>query len=396
MNDLNFGWIIAAFAAGALCGCTIMWLISRDLMNTFKALASDSLSQNNEAFLHLAETRLKQSEQAASAVLSQKTTAVDEMVKPIKESLQRMDVQLQAIEVERKGAYSEISEMVKASRETQQQLRNETGQLLQALRAPTGRGRWGELQLQRILEMTGMSVHANDFCVQQTISGEDHNIRPDVIVNLPGERCIVIDSKVPLMAYLDAAQNSDEAAYKISLKQHAKQVRDHIRTLGNKAYWESMEGTPEFVVLFLPGEHFLSAALDNDPDIMEYSINQKVVLATPMTLIALLRTVAYGWRQEALNENVRKIADIGGKLYGSLTVFANQMEQLGNKLGGAVETYNKTIFALERKVFNHAKQLSEFGAASSENELTSLSPIERQPRSISIATDETKNQEDAA
>ncbi|MDD5586342.1 MAG: DNA recombination protein RmuC [Alphaproteobacteria bacterium] len=383
--------VVAAFATGGILGVIVAWLVFRarlsgqaHLVDTFKALAADTLHQNSAAFLQLAEGKLKEREQAANAHLDKKTVAIDEMVKPVKETLQRMDQQLQALEVKREGAYRELAEMVTASRETQIQLRNETSQLLQALRAPTARGRWGELQLQRILEMTGMSAHAHDFVLQGTVVGDEGAIRPDVIVALPGDRCVIIDSKVPLAAYLDSVQSNDDADRQNALKQHARQVKDHIKRLGNKAYWEQIEGTPEFVVLFLPGEHFLSAALDGDADLMEYSAGQQVVLATPMTLIALLRTVAYGWRQEALRKNVQQIADMGRKLHSALALFARQMEMLGSKLGGAVETYNKTVNALERNVFSKARQLGDFGAASAEEELPSLEPIERQPRALSM------------
>ena len=403
MQDLSIIWLIASFVAGILLGGVITRLIVRarlqssyEMLNAFKALAADSLNQNNQAFLHLAETRLKQSEQAANATLSQKTTAIDEMVKPIKESLQKVDAQLHAIEIERKGAYCELKEMVSSSRETHQQLRNETSQLLQALRAPTGRGRWGELQLQRILEMTGMSIHTKDFSTQTTFSNDDRKIRPDMIVNLPGKRCIIIDSKVPLMAYLDSVQTNDDVAKQASMKQHSKQLRDHIKTLSDKAYWEQIEGTAEFVVLFLPGEHFLSAALDNDPDLMEYSTTHKVVLATPMTLIALLRTAAYGWRQESLRENVMQVADIGSKLFGALIIFAKQMEILGSRISGTVETYNKTISALEKNVFSNARQLSAFGVAPADTELNELAPVERITRSTSTIIESTNEQNDAA
>ncbi len=381
--------LLAPFAVGAVLGSLIVWLVMRarlaaqgQMVDTFKALAADTLNQNSAAFLQLAEGKLKQQEQAASATLAQKTTAIDAMVQPVKETLQRMDAQLQALEVKREGAYRELAEMVTASRETQVQLRNETSQLLQALRAPTARGRWGELQLQRILEMTGMSTHALDFSTQTTVTDDDNTIRPDVIVALPGNRCVIIDSKVPLAAYLDAVQSGDDAGRKESLRQHARQVKDHIKRLGAKAYWEKIDGTPELVVLFLPGEHFLSAALDGDPELMEYSAGQQVILATPMTLIALLRTVAYGWRQESLRENVRQIAEMGRTLHRALALFGRQMDTLGSRLNGTVETYNKTIGALERTVFSKARQLSDFGAAAPEEELPSLEPLERRPHAL--------------
>ncbi len=403
MQGLNPILLPAIFVAGALFGGFIAWLVFRarlsaqnQMIDTFKALAADTLHQNNAAFLQLAEGKLQQREQAAQATLDKKTTAIDEMVKPVKETLQRMDAQLQALEVKREGAYRELAEMVTASRETQRQLRNETSQLLQALRAPTARGRWGELQLQRILEMTGMSVHARDFSMQVVVTGEEGTIRPDTIVELPGNRCVIIDSKVPLAAYLDSVQTANDADRETALKQHARQVKDHIKRLGNKAYWDQIEGTPEFVVLFMPGEHFLSAALDGDPDLMEYSTAQQIVLATPMTLIALLRTVAYGWRQESLHKNVQHIAELGRRLHNALLAFAKQMETLGSKLGGTVETYNKTIFALERNVLGKAKQMGDYGVATPEEELSALEPIERRPRALSIAAPPNPPDEDAA
>lgn len=397
MHDTSLLATLIAFVVGIAIGGGGVWLFLRAriaaearMTDTFKALALDTLRQNSADFLQLAESRFKQNEHAATtsiATMTQKTAAVDAMVKPVAETLQRLDAQLSALEVKREGAYRELAEMVTASRETQNQLRNETAQLLQALRAPTARGRWGELQLQRILEMTGMSTHTRDFSTQTTFSGEDGVLRPDVIVALPGNRCVIVDSKVPLAAYLDAVQASDEATRENALKNHARQVKDHIKRLGAKAYWEQIDGTPEFVVLFLPGEHFLIAALDGDPELMDFSINHQIVLATPMTLIALLRTVAYGWRQESLHENVRQIAELGRKLHASLGVFVGHMEKLGNGLGSAVKTYNDTVASLERNVINKARQLCDFGAASAEDELPILEPVERQVRKMAGESD---------
>ncbi|HUY69051.1 MAG TPA: DNA recombination protein RmuC, partial [Alphaproteobacteria bacterium] len=233
MNEIA----LFAFVAGLILGGGLAWLIARarlssqaQLGDAFEALAAKALSTNADHFLKMAEGRLKASEQSAAATLDKKTVAIDEMVKPVRESLQKMDAQLQALEVKREGAYKELLATVEAARETQQQLRGETGQLLQALRTPSARGRWGEMQLQRILEMTGMSAHAKDFSLQQNIA--DGALRPDVIVNLPGKRCIVVDSKVPLSAFMDASQSGDEAARQTALRQHAKQVREHIKLLG--------------------------------------------------------------------------------------------------------------------------------------------------------------------
>lgn len=376
------------FSAGFAIGGGLVWVItlgrrrSEEGMNDhFKALAADSLRANSEAFLQLAESRLKQSEIAAASVLDRKSSTFDELVKPVKESLQKMDAQLQALEVKREGAYRELTEIVKLSHETHQQLRGETSKLLQALRTPNARGRWGEIQLRRILEMTGMSAHAHDFEEQAQVA--DGALRPDVIVNLPGERCIIIDSKVPLASYLDATQTSDETAKQNSLRQHAKQVREHVKLLASKAYWDQVAGTPEFVVLFLPGDHFLAAAMDCDSELMDFCVTQKVILATPMTLIALLRTVSYGWRQESLRENAQRIGALGGELYASLTTMTEHLSSLGGKLSGSLESFNKLVGSFDRNVLSKARKLKEFGAAKDGKQLPeALEPIDLQVRAL--------------
>lgn len=400
MND--FLSVLIAFLSGIALGGGLMWFAARSRLTNesqwadkFKALAADTLRQTNESFLQLAESRLKQSEQNAAATLDKKAMAIDEMVKPVKESLQKMDAHLQALEVKREGAYRELLENVKIAQETQQQLRGETSQLLQALRTPTTRGRWGEMQLRRILEMTGMSAHAHDFSAQQTITSEDGHLRPDMIVNLPGERCIIVDSKVPLASYLDSVQCNDENARQTCLKQHAKQVREHVKNLSAKAYWDQVQGTPEFVVLFMPGDHFLSAALDSDPDLMDFGVTQKIILATPMTLIALLRTVAYGWRQESLRENTRRIGILGGELYAALLTMTDHISTLGGKLAGSLESYNRMIGSFDRNVLGKARRLRDYGAAKEGKALPeALDPIDLQTRSL--AAQDTPANEDAA
>lgn len=390
------------FIAGVVFGGTTVWLILRAhrkgqeaWSDTFKALAADTLRANNESFLQLAEVRLKRSEQAAVAAFDKKTVVIGDMMKPVQESLVKMDEHLQALEVKREGAYRELLEVTRFSHETQQQLRNETGQLLQALRTPTTRGRWGEIQLRRILEMTGMSEHVKDFDAQQSIQTDEGTLRPDVIVNLPGERCIIIDSKVPLASYLDATQASDEASRQKALEQHARHVREHVKALSAKSYWDQVEGTPEFVVLFMPGDHFLSAALDSDPELMDLSVKQKVILATPMTLVALLRTVAYGWRQEALRENARRIGILGSELYGALATMMEHVNALGNKLSGSVDYFNRLIGSLDRNVLPKARRLSEYGAKKEGKNLAdALEPIDLTLRSLTV--DEDEADEDAA
>ena len=389
----DFMAFFITFLSGLVIGGGLMWLVARARYQSedgwtekFKALAADSMRANNAAFLDLAESRLKQSEQAAASTLDKKTVAVEEMIKPVKESLQKMDAQMQALEVRREGAYRELLEVVKLSHETHQQLRGETSQLLQALRTPNARGRWGEIQLRRILEMTGMSAHARDFSVQTTVVGEDGILRPDVIVNLPGERCIIIDSKAPLTSYLDAVQSTDDASRQNLLKQHARLVREHVKLLAAKAYWDQVEGTPEFVVLFMPGDHFLAAALDGDSELMDYCVTQKVILATPMTLVALLRTVAYGWRQESLRENAQRIGALGSELYAALMTMTDHIAALGSKLSSGLESYNKMIGSFDRNVLSKARRLREYGAAKDGKVLPeTLEPIDLQPRALSIS-----------
>lgn len=394
--------LLLFFLCGFGAGGFAMWLVLRarlkgeaEWADRFKALAADTLRANNQTFLDLAETRLKQSEQQAAATLEKKSAGFEEMVKPVRESLQKLDTQIQALEVKREGAYRELAEMVRLSGETQQQLRGETSQLLQALRTPTTRGRWGEIQLQRILEMTGMSAHVRDFALQPSISVNDGVLRPDAIVNLPGERCIIIDSKVPLADYLNATQATDDAARQTFLVQHARHVRGHVKDLSSKAYWAQVEGTPELVVLFLPGDHFLAAALDQDHDLMDFAVTQNIVLATPMTLVALLRAVAYGWRQESLRENARRIGALGGELYGALVTMTEHIGGLGNKLGGALDSYNKLIGSYERNVLTRARKLKEFGATKDGKELPNgVEGIDAQPRSLNVA--DISGQDDAA
>ena len=386
MNDLPI--LIVSFLCGLVAGGIVAWFVlgarlraESGLADRFKALAADTLHANNEAFLLLAESRLKQSEQAAASVLDRKSATFDELVKPVKETLQKLDAQMQAIEVKREGAYGEVLKALQMSNETQQQLRSETGQLLQALRTPNSRGRWGEIQLRRIMEITGMSAHARDFVTQANIA--DGLLRPDMIVNLPGERCIIIDSKVPLSSYLDSTQTTDDAVRQNCLRQHAKQVREHVKLLAAKAYWEQVEGTPEFVVLFLPGDHFLAAALDMDSDLMDFCVAQKIILATPMTLIALLRTVAYGWRQESLRENAQRIGALGGELYAALATMTEHLTALGGKLSGGVESYNRLLGSFDRNVLSKARKLKEFGAAKDGKTLPeAMDPIDLQPRTL--------------
>ena len=368
------------------------------LSDAFKALSSEALKSNNQAFLDLAKGTLEKFQQGAKSDLEARQKAVDEMVKPIRESLEKVDGKLGEIERARVGAYAELSTQVKGLVETHlPMLRNETANLVKALRQPTVRGRWGEIQLKRVVEMAGMVDHC-DFVEQESRTTEDGRLRPDMIVRLPGGKSIVVDSKAPLTAYLNAMEMdaNDEAGREKFLAGHARQVRDHMVSLGRKGYWEQFDPAPEFVVLFLPGEMFFSAALQQDPGLIEFGVNERVIPATPTTLIALLRAVAYGWRQEVLAQNAQEVADLGKQLYERIVTLAEHWTDVGGRLDKAVEAYNKSVATLESRVLVSARRLRDLKAAPEDVEIEAIAPIERTARTLqapvlsSIPSDENE------
>lgn len=350
------------------------------LSNAFKALSSEALRSNNQAFLELARTQLGEFQQGAKGDLEARQKAMEELVKPIKDSLQQVDGKLGDLEKQRISAYSELNTQVKGLIETHlPMLRNETANLVKALRQPTVRGRWGEIQLKRVVEMAGMLDHC-DFLEQESRTTEDGRLRPDLIVRLPGGKSIVVDAKAPVTAYLNAVEAADEATQQSCLADHARQVRDHMVALGRKAYWEQFEPTPEFVVLFLPGEMFFSGALQQDPGLIEFGVNEKVIPATPTTLIALLRAVAYGWRQEALAKNAQEVADLGKQLYERLATLAGHWTDVGDRLGKAVDAYNKSVATLESRVLVSARRLRDLKAGTETVDIEAIEPLDQVPR----------------
>lgn len=356
----------------------------RKLSDTFKSLAADVLKTTNESFLTLAGERFNSVQKEASADLEARQKAIEGIVAPVKETLETLDNQIRAIENVRSSAYGTLSEQVKSLVETQTQLRLETANLVKALRAPVVRGRWGEIQLKRVVEMAGMIDHC-DFFEQGSVTTEDGRLRPDMVVRLPGNKNIVIDAKAPLQAYLEALEAPTDDARAAKLREHARQVRSHIAKLSAKAYWEHLQPTPEFVVLFLPGETFFSAALEQDPALIELGAGQRVILATPTTLIALLRAVAYGWRQEQIAENAQKISDLGQELYERIATMVEHLAGLRSSLNSSVGAFNRTVGALQERVLPSIRKFKELGIAS-KKDLKEFEPIDSAPRELTAST----------
>jgi DNA recombination protein RmuC len=351
------------------------------LKDTFKSLAAETLRSNSQQFMELAKTQLEAAQAAARSDLEKRQLGIQELVKPVRESLDKVDSRIQDLERARVGAYASIAKELEGLRETQNLLRSETGNLARALRAPSVRGRWGELQLRRVVEMAGMLSHV-DFVEQESAAAEGGVLRPDLKVRLPGRRTVIVDAKAPLMAYLDSLETQDDSARQSLLADHARQLRDHVKKLSLKQYWDQFDETPDFVVMFIPGEVFYSAALQADPALIEDAVGQKVILATPTTLIALLRTVAYGWRQEALAENARDIAQLGKDLYDRLTTLAGHWDAVGGGLRRAVDSYNKATASLDSRVLVAARRFRELNIGVEKDDIAPLPPVDLLPREV--------------
>lgn len=353
------------------------------LARTFQALSAEALESSSASFLRLAKREMEALRETARGDMEARQKAISELVRPLSETLGQVDRKLEEVEKTRREAYGGLTEHLKSVAQSQDRLRGETARLTRALRAPNVRGRWGEIQLERLVELAGLAEHS-DFLRQPTLDGggDSPARRPDLVVYLPSDRSLVIDAKAPLDHYLQALEQDDETARRKLLGDHARQVRQRLQELAAKAYWERLSGSPEFVVLFLPGETFLTAALEQDPSLMEFGLERRVILATPMTLVALLHAVAYGWRQERAAENAREVTELGRELYERLRTFAGHFEDLRRHLDQSVASYNQAVGSFERRVLVSARRFRDLGAASGD-ELPEVESVERRGRELS-------------
>ena len=371
---------LAAERKSAIEKLTLLQDAESKLREAFAALSSDALRRNNQSFLELARTSLAEFQQTARHDLDGRQKAIEELVQPLKESLSKVGGKLEEVEKNRVGTQSALTEQLRSLHQAQQSLQTETGRLVQALRSPNVRGQWGELQLRRVVEAAGMLEYC-DFDLKESVDVDGTRLTPDMIVRLPGGRNVVVDAKVPSSAYLDAIEAEDEAVRNGKLRDHARQVKDHVVRLGNKAYWQHFQPAPDLVIMFVPGETLLSAAMQRDPALLEFSLGRNVMLASPLTLMALLRAVAYGWQQEKIARNAQEISDLGRQLYDRIRVMAEHFEEVARGLTRSVDAYNKAIGSLESRVLVTARRLKEKGIPAPE-EMPELEVIDHTARPI--------------
>jgi len=350
------------------------------LATSFSELASQSLQSNSENFLRLAQQNLGAHQERAKRELGDREQAVENLVKPIRDALQQSQKQISELEKSRSEAYGSIRSHLESMQGSQKSLAQETQNLVNALRRPEVRGRWGEMTLKRLVELSGMVEHC-DFQEQVHTASDDKVIRPDMIVNMPNDRVVVVDVKTPLDAYLDANEAKDDVQRDLGLKRHARNTREHIAQLSRKSYWNQFPQSPEFVILFIPGDQFLNAALKEEPDLIDIALSEKVVLATPTSFLALLKVVAHGWQQLALADNAEEIRKLAGDLYGRLGTFVRHLNRVGKQLGSSVDNYNKAVGSLERNVLPGARKFVELGIRP-KKEIEQTESVEAMPRSL--------------
>ena len=352
---------------------TLLAQTDEHLRRTFAALSAEALRTNNQSFLELARNSLAEYQRQASTDLLQRQQKIGELVKPLHESLARVDARLQETEKDRVGSYSQLSEQLRTLAVT-------TTNLERALRTPNVRGGWGEVQLRRVVEMAGMVNHCH-FVEKKAATSDDGRFIPDLIIKLPGERNIIVDAKVPYIAYREAVEAPDESTRANKLRDHARQLREHIVQLSSKKYWDQFQPAPEFVFMFLPGEGYFSAALQHDPSLIEFGVDKRVIPASPLTLIALLRAVAYGWQQETVTQNARNVSELGRELYDRVRVLGAHFDDLARGLTRTVDAYNSSVGTLESRVLVTARKFKELGVAANDP-IPELSPVDHTPRAL--------------
>jgi DNA recombination protein RmuC len=356
--------------------------VRKQMAGEFAQLSTEALRRNTDQFLQLADARLGETRQAAEGDLARRQEAIALLLAPIAEQLGKYDEGMKQLESERVRSYTALTEQMKYLSTSHDQLQKETRSLVTALRSPQTRGRWGELQLRRVVEMAGM-LERCDFSEQVTTDGDAGRMRPDMVVHLPGGKNVAVDAKVPMQAFLDANEADDESVRRLHLASHGRQMKAHVDALSRKEYWKRVDPSPEFVVAFIPGDPLLTAALEHEPGLMEYAVANHVLLATPTSLIALLRAVAYGWQQEALTDNARQVQVLGAQLYERISVLGDHMAGVGRSLTGAVTAYNKAVGSLEGRVLVTARRFAEMGVVGAgEGGLTGPQPIESAPRPL--------------
>jgi DNA recombination protein RmuC len=373
--------LVTGAAAGMLAGFLLaQWRAARHLAHSdarlraaFDSVAGETLRANSEVFLRMAREALSREHVIGASALKEREVAISQLIEPLRLALERTEAQVQALERERRDAFASLRVQIETLAGGHAQLQRETRALVTALRRPEVRGRWGEITLRRVVELAGLSAHC-DFTEQQHIAGQDGVLRPDLVVHMPDGRDLVIDVKTPLDAYLEALEAPTEEGRQLHLKRHAQQLESHVRQLASKAYWAQFQTSPEFAVLFLPGDQFLSAALAERPEMMDNALKQAVIIATPSTLIALLKSVAYGWRQAAVAHNAAIIRDLGQELYSRLGTFTGHLGKVGHRLTGAIEAYNAAVGSLERQVLPQARRFTDLGVTA-DNPLATLEPV---------------------
>ena len=351
-----------------------------NLSESFAALSSKALKHNSDEFLKLAEQNLKRFQASATSELDKKEQSIADLVKPIREALDKTEKQVREMEKDRREAHGSLKRHLELMSQDQVKLQSETRNLVQALRRPEVRGQWGEMKLTRLAELAGMVQHC-DFYEQESVTSEEGRLRPDMIIRMPGKRAVIVDAKAPLDAYISAVEATDDASREKHLVRHAKNVRHRVRELAAKSYWSQFKDTPDFAVLFIPGDQFLSAALERDPSLLEDAMIDQIILATPSSFVALLRAVAFGWRQEVLADNADKIRGLGVMLYERIAAFSNHLDKVGNSLNRSVEHFNKAVGSFDSRILPSAKRFTEMGI-NAKKEIKEPTPIELIARDI--------------